>query len=60
MKNKAATQPHPLELIFRPRSVAVVGASTNPESQGWMYLKELLEFPFKGPVYPVAKGESRI
>jgi acyl-CoA synthetase (NDP forming) len=51
---------HPLDFLFHPRSVAVVGASANPESQGYMYLQQLLEFPFKGLVYPVGRDEKEI
>ena len=51
---------HPLHLLFHPRSVAVVGASGNPDGQGYVYLKQLLDFPFPGPVYPVSVGEKEI
>ena len=42
-----------LDALFHPRSVAIVGASTNPEKQGHRYVSHLLEFAFKGPIYPV-------
>jgi len=44
---------HPLESIFRPKSVAVVGASNAPEKYGYIILKNILEAGFQGPVYPV-------
>lgn len=44
---------HPLDFILRPRSVAVVGASRQPNSVGWMILDNLLRWGFQGPVYPV-------
>ncbi len=44
---------HPLDPILRPRSVAVVGASRQPNSVGWMILDNLLRWGFQGPVYPV-------
>ncbi|MGD8374602.1 MAG: CoA-binding protein, partial [Acidobacteriota bacterium] len=42
-----------LDPLFRPRAVAVVGASRNPTSIGRMILGNLVEFGFQGPVYPV-------
>lgn len=42
-----------LEKLFRPRSVAVVGASSAEASIGAELLKNLLRGPFQGPVYPV-------
>ncbi len=42
-----------LDHIFNPRSVAVVGASANPEKVGYMCVGNLLEAGFGGRVYPV-------
>src|SRR4030042_4339970 len=42
-----------MEVAFRPRSVAVVGASANRDSPGYDYVRCLLEFGFQGPIYPV-------
>lgn len=39
--------------IFVPRSVAVIGASTNPESIGNRLFRNLLHEGFTGPLYPV-------
>jgi len=49
-----------LNNLFHPRSIAVVGVSKNPESQASMYLRQLLEFPFKGKIYPVSREASEI
>ena len=46
-------QPTGLEAIFRPRSVAVIGASRRPGSIGAAIFKNLLEHGFAGPIYPV-------
>lgn len=43
----------PLDVLFRPRSVAVVGASRNPRSLGWAVVHNLVRDGFVGPVYPV-------
>jgi len=42
-----------LNRIFYPRSVAVVGASANPEKIGFMCVSNLLEAGFGGKIYPV-------
>jgi acetate---CoA ligase (ADP-forming) len=39
--------------IFVPRAVAVIGASTNPESIGNRLFRNLLHEGFTGPLYPV-------
>jgi acyl-CoA synthetase (NDP forming) len=51
---------HPLDFLFTPSSVAVVGASKNPDSPGYAFLRQLLEFPFRGPVYPIHPRETEI
>ncbi len=43
----------PLNPLFRPRSVAVVGASRSPRSVGGAVFRNLLRAGFCGPVYPV-------
>jgi acetyl coenzyme A synthetase (ADP forming)-like protein len=42
-----------LRPLFRPSSVAVVGASRNPASIGYRILEALVMNRFQGPVYPV-------
>lgn len=42
-----------IEALFRPRSVAVVGASANEQSQGYEFVQALVEIGFPGPIYPV-------
>ncbi|MFC1966768.1 CoA-binding protein [Chloroflexota bacterium] len=44
---------NPLESLLTPHSIAVVGASVNPKKQGYRYMKQLLDFGFKGTIYPV-------
>src|SRR5688500_10365877 len=43
----------PLDCIFAPRSVAVIGATEAVGSVGRTVLSNLLKTPFGGPVYPV-------
>ena len=45
---------HPLDAIFRPRSVAVIGATARPGSVGRTILSNLISSPFGGTVYPVS------
>src|SRR4029079_12459341 len=44
---------HPLDPFFRPRSVAVIGATEAPGSVGRTVLANLAATSFGGPVYPV-------
>jgi acetyl coenzyme A synthetase (ADP forming)-like protein len=43
----------PLDPIFSPRSVAVVGASRSRDSLGWAILHNLVTSEFAGSIYPV-------
>ena len=48
---------HSLDHIMKPSSIAVIGASTKPHTIGSDLMKRLIEFGFKGRIYPVnAKG----
>src|SRR4030067_793650 len=42
-----------LAALFGPRSIAVVGASANERSQGYEFVKGLIDIGFRGPIYPV-------
>src|SRR3972149_3599340 len=42
-----------IEAIFHPRSIAVVGASANPDTPGYDYLHSLQTFSYAGEIYPV-------
>ncbi len=43
----------PLDVIFKPASVAVVGASRHPGSIGYQILDNLVTFGFAGKVFPI-------
>jgi len=51
---------HPLEEILHPQSIAVVGASGTPSTWGYSYTYHLLEYGFKGEIYPVNPRYSEI
>ena len=42
-----------LDTLFRPKKVAVIGASTKELSIGNRVIKNLLDFGFKGDIYPI-------
>ncbi len=44
---------HPLDPLFKPRSIAVVGASRKVGSIGREILHDLIEYNFRGKVFPV-------
>jgi len=54
------TEGHPLDAIFTPHSVAVIGASDRPGSVGRAVLWSLLSSPFGGTVYPVSDKRSSV
>jgi acetyltransferase len=43
----------PLDNIFNPRSVALIGATENPGSVGRTLLRNLIDTPFGGTIFPV-------
>src|SRR4051794_23991439 len=51
---------HPLNAIFAPQSVAVIGASEKPGSVGRTILWNLISSPFGGTVYPVNPNRPSI
>src|SRR5438105_2635084 len=46
--------------VFSPASVAVAGASSNPDSPGHDYVRSLIDFGFRGRVYPINPRASEI
>jgi acetyltransferase len=51
---------HPLDAIFTPHSVAVVGATDRAGSVGRAVLWSLVSSPFGGTVYPVSSKRSSV
>lgn len=49
-----------LDPIFAPKSVAVIGASATPGAVGSILMKNLLENPFGGVVYPINPKRSAV
>lgn len=42
-----------LDLFFRPRGVAVIGASRDPQKLGHGVVRNLLKYGYDGPIYPI-------
>ncbi len=49
-----------LDSLFRPKSVAVIGASTKELSIGNRIVKNLIDFGFKGFIYPISLKADEI
>jgi len=49
-----------LNLLFYPRSVAVIGASEDVRKPGYMFVRSMLDLKFKGEIYPVNPKASEI
>lgn len=48
-----------LDPLFRPRNIAVIGASSNPEKMGYQIFRNMTEAGFSGEILPVnPKGET--
>ena len=54
------TDPDTLRALFRPRSIAVVGASRDPGKIGGRIFRYLRDRGYEGPVYPVGPGEEPV
>ncbi|MES2910142.1 MAG: CoA-binding protein, partial [Pseudomonadota bacterium] len=48
---------HSLHSLFFPESVALIGASSDPERIGGRVLRFMLEGGYQGTIYPINKGE---
>jgi len=49
-----------LEFLFNPESVAIVGASENPTTYGYAFMHHLLNYGFRGRLYPINPRQSEI
>ena len=56
----AESDPDSLRALFRPRSIAVVGASRDPAKIGGRIFRYLRDRGFPGPVYPVSAGSDPV
>jgi acyl-CoA synthetase (NDP forming) len=49
-----------LDPIFKPRTIAFIGASNNPAKWGGMLIQSTMQSGFKGKIFPVNPKEKRI
>jgi acetyl-CoA synthetase (ADP-forming) len=49
-----------LSSLFNPRSIAVIGASRSPGKIGHVILRNLIEYGYKGKIYPVNPSADEI
>ena len=49
-----------LDYLFRPRSVAVIGASNEPNTIGAVVMRNLLDGGFSGPILPVSMEHDTV
>jgi acyl-CoA synthetase (NDP forming) len=49
-----------LKTMFRPKSVAILGASTNEEKIGGRPVRYLKHYEFDGPIYPVNPNAAEV
>lgn len=59
-QNYIAAQAHPLDAIFAPKCIAVIGAKDDVGSVGRTLLLNLLSEPFAGSIYPVNPKRSTV
>jgi acetyltransferase len=53
-------QSHPLDAIFRPGNVAVIGATEKPGSVGRTIMRNLISNSFGGAIFPVNPGRPSV
>lgn len=49
-----------LDYFFRPGSIAIIGASRDPHKLGYGVVRNLVEYGFKGSIYPVNRVANEI
>ncbi len=52
--------PNALEILFNPKSIAIVGASRNPSTPNYNLLANLVRLKFPGRLYPVNPNVQEI
>ncbi|MBN1376149.1 MAG: CoA-binding protein [Dehalococcoidia bacterium] len=60
MADVKQTYKHYLDYAFYPRSIAVIGASEQPFSFGYHYLRHLIHYGYKGRLYPVSRQKKNV
>ena len=58
--NYLAVYPHPLDALFQPKSIALIGAKDTPGSVGCTIMKNLIEGGVKSSLYPINPHRSSV
>ncbi len=60
VKEQKRTAVNQLDSLFKPKSIAIIGASSKDLSIGNVIIKNLVHFGYKGPIYPINPKEPEI
>ncbi len=60
LKEQKRTAVNQLDSLFKPKSIAIIGASSKDLSIGNVIIKNLVHFGYKGPIYPINPKEPEI
>jgi len=58
--NVSMVKQHFLDSFLNPKSIAIVGASTNPKKMSYYMVDNLVKFGFPGKIYPVNPAVSEV
>ncbi|MFI5343304.1 MAG: CoA-binding protein, partial [Chlamydiales bacterium] len=59
-QNYIERYPQPLDPLFHPETIAVIGAKDTPGSVGRTIMANLVSTPFKGKIYPVNPKRDQV
>jgi acyl-CoA synthetase (NDP forming) len=51
---------HQLDFFFYPKTVAIIGASSNPKKAGNVLVKNFIDYGFKGQIFPINPKATEI
>ena len=57
---KPSTVAHGLDPVLRPRSIAIIGASTDPTKRGNQAVRALIESGYDGDIFPIHPGGGEL
>jgi acetyl coenzyme A synthetase (ADP forming)-like protein len=49
-----------INLLFKPKSVAIIGASENPDKVGHVIMQNYIDVGFSGKIYPINKDAEKV
>ena len=60
VQNKTKQAVHELDSLFKPKAIAIIGASTKELSIGNVIIKNLVHYGYKGKLYPINPKEPEV